>query len=383
MFQLSLKLLQDDAIRSSALFVTSKLSRRQLFASIGWELSARKATVASSCTSTTWRRCLSVTSTRDSTPATRKSALSYTSTPKARSKIVPGMTEASADTDLGADTGMLEECCARTTWLDSVLMERRANTCIHVSNFRQQQIWVKSCPNVLQCVIIVVSSAIKLRSARNSLQSNGKRNLRQTKSSTGKSLLWNNKILNTITISSKSFKVSSGSSKRTPAMTRIVKHHRTCSKSTQTNHHYRCLRLDSTHTGNSTATKITINPDLHFNLVSSKTSLASNAALKDITLIAAIVFSTTASWMAKQLSLSLTCWLKRPCAALRVAKCNWLIKKIIQIKIGKISLVDLIWLYIFVGSEASSDCLCRSGQEDFDEILLPEKVFCWRKFKSL
>lgn len=64
-------------------------------ASIGSAVYAKKAINASFYTSTIWPKCPSVISIRDLMHATTKNARSFTSIPRARSKIVLGMIEVS------------------------------------------------------------------------------------------------------------------------------------------------------------------------------------------------------------------------------------------------------------------------------------------------
>lgn len=67
----------------------------------------------------------------------KKNAPFYTLILKAKLRIVLGMIEVFADMDPHVDIVMSEECCAKTTWLDSVLTDRPVNSCIQDLNFRR------------------------------------------------------------------------------------------------------------------------------------------------------------------------------------------------------------------------------------------------------
>lgn len=235
---------QDNAIRSSAHFGTSKPSRRRSCASIGWEHCAKRATgeienfsckfpavsdvnnailAVSSCTSTTCQRCPSATSIHASTHATKRSAHFCTSIPSRRSKIVPGTIEASVGTGQIAVIDMWDEFCAKIIWPASVPMVRAVNTCIHALSYRQRPTSTRTHQSERQPVTIAVNSAIKHRSVPNWRQNSARHSKRSTSRNIDKFNLWNNRILNTIIIWRRN--CASRRIKRTMAMVKWWKVH--------------------------------------------------------------------------------------------------------------------------------------------------------------
>lgn len=82
---------------------------KPLFANIGFGVCAKKVMAANFCMNMICQKCLNVTFTLDSMPATIKNVPSYISIQKAKLGIVLGTIEDFVDMDLCVVIGMFEE----------------------------------------------------------------------------------------------------------------------------------------------------------------------------------------------------------------------------------------------------------------------------------